>query len=54
MSRSEMKSVCQIRLNTGLPCCRCKYSDQCKVNEKEGAKDGIKEKQKRRRKNSDQ
>lgn len=52
MSSAEMKSVCQIRLDTGLPCNNCKYAGQCKVNEKEGKEDGIKKKRKRRKADS--
>lgn len=50
MGIMEMKSVCQIRTETGLPCDRCKYSDQCKAyqNEKKEGKENEQKKQKRR------
>lgn len=47
MSLEEMKSVCQIRTLTGLPCERCTYADKCKTHLKE--KEGISNEQKKKR-----
>ena len=38
VSKVEIASVCQIRLNTGLPCDRCEYSDKCKAYQKQKGK----------------
>ena len=52
-----MKSVCQLRTITGLPCDRCKYNGECKAYKKKGGKENAKKQKKsgnRKRNNSDQ
>lgn len=48
MSLEEMKSVCQIRTLTGLPCERCTYADKCKTYQKEKEGNSNEQKKKRR------
>lgn len=49
MNKTELKSVCQIRTETGLPCERCKFNDVCTKYKKENKENG---KKKQRRKGS--
>ena len=45
-----MKSVCQIRTLTGLPCERCKFADTCKTYQKQLKKEGKENGKKKQRK----
>lgn len=52
MNSAEVKSVCQIRTETGLSCQNCKYNGVCQayLKVKEGNKNGQKKQGKHRRK----
>ena len=52
MGLSEMRSVCQIRTLTGLPCDRCKYADKCKTYQKQLKKEGKENEQKKQKRRS--
>lgn len=51
MNSAEVKSVCQIRTETGLSCQNCKYNGVCQayLKVKEGNKNEQKKQRKRRR-----
>lgn len=52
MGKSEMRSVCQIRTLTGLPCDRCKFGDKCKTYQKQLKKEGKENEQKKQKSRS--
>lgn len=48
-SKAEIKSVCQIRLMTGLPCDRCEYTDKCTHYQKQKGKNENEQKNSKQR-----
>lgn len=52
MGLSEMRSVCQIRTLTGLPCDRCKFTDKCRAYQKQLKEEGKENEQKKQKRRS--